>query len=514
MKLLVAMIIFGLAVPVAVHAQNIPFPHDGLDRQFRIHIPDELSASPALVMVLHGYGMSNSIMMNYYDWTELADERGFVAVFPNGTLDQFNNRFWDVDYAIHEGIDIDDDGFLRELALYWQEKEDLDPNKMFVTGFSNGGDMCYQLACRESETFTSFAPVAGTMMDTLYTSCNPAVPHSMWTMNGLNDPVVLYEGDMDNSDGWGAYRSVSDIIEFWASFLDTKEMQSTDLPDENPNDGSTVRLDLYSSPQHDRELWYYLIIGGGHEWPGQSGNMDIDATLDIWNFFDGLSDEPCSPGDFNGDHVVNMTDLLLVISEWDNTYTMVDLLLVIDHWDSICTFSGACCLPDETCEYIGSVDCESAGGQWNGDQSSCTATICSIAGNDECTGAIPLTNGVLDFSTVDATTSADVYDDSQCPGAWLGSMCNDIWFSYEATCSGTLTLSTCNNATFDTELILYEGNCLNKVQVACNGDGANCSSYTSLLEAPVTSGGNYLVRLGGWDAASSGTGTLLINCEE
>ena len=199
-------------------------------------------------------------------------------------------------------------------------------------------------------------------------------------MNGLNDPVVLYEGDMDNSDGWGAYRSVSDIIEFWASFLDTKEMQSTDLPDENPNDGSTVRLDLYSSPQHDRELWYYLIIGGGHEWPGQSGNMDIDATLDIWNFFDGLSDEPCSPGDFNGDHVVNMTDLLLVISEWDNTYTMVDLLLVIDHWDSICTFSGACCLPDETCEYIGSVDCESAGGQWNGDQSSCTATICSIAG--------------------------------------------------------------------------------------------------------------------------------------
>jgi len=514
MRLLVATVVSGLAVPATAHVQSIPFPHDGLDREYLIHIPDKLPQSPSLVFVLHGYGMSNYMMMNYYGWTELADERGFVVAFPSGTLDHWSNPFWDVDYAIHDGIDIDDDGFLRELALHLQKLHSLDPNGIFVTGFSNGGDMCYQLACRESETFTSFAPIAGTMMDTLYTSCDPVVPHSIWTMNGLNDPVVLYEGDMDNSDGWGAYRSVPEIIEFWATFLETMDMKSTDLPDVNPNDGSTVRLDLYSSQQHDRELWYYLIIGGGHEWPGQSGNMDIDATLEIWNFFEGLLDEPCTPGDFNGDQVVTVNDLLLVISSWGNPYSVADLLAVIDQWGSICTFPGACCLADGTCHYIESIDCENAGGEWNGAQSSCTTISCSTAINDECIDAISVTNGEIYFSTVDASTSTDVYDDSQCLGTWLGSMSSDIWFAYEATCSGTLSLSTCNTATFDTELILYEGTCFNKVQIACNGDGANCLNYTSLLESPVASEGSYLVRLGGWDAASSGTGTLLINCEE
>lgn len=508
------MIVIGLAVPTTAHAQNTIFEHDGLNRQYQIHIPDSLPESSALVMVLHGYGMNNNIMMSYYGWTQLADERGFVVLFPNGTLDQYNNRFWDVDYAIHEGIDIDDDGFLRELALYWQDKEDIDPNKLFVTGFSNGGDMCYQLACRESETFTSFAPVTGTMMDTLYQSCEPAVPHSIWTMNGLNDPVVLYDGDMDNADGWGAYRSVPDIIAFWANFLETTDMQSTDLPDVDPNDGSTVRLDLYSSPLHDRELLFYLVIGGGHEWPGQSGNMDMDATLEIWNFFDGLSDEPCTPGDFNGDQVVTIADLLVVLSGWGDSYSITDMLMVIDHWGAICVFEGACCLPDETCHYVEATDCENAGGEWHGSHSSCTNISCYTAANDECTGAITVTNGETEFSTIDATSSTDVYDDTQCPDTWFGSMSNDIWFTYEATCSGTLSISTCNNATFDTELVLYEGNCLNKIQLACNGDGANCSSYTSLLESPVTLGVSYLIRLGGWDAASSGTGTLIIDCEE
>ena len=266
------------------HGQNITFPHDGLDRQYLIHIPEDLPESPALVFVLHGYGMDNSQMMSSFDWTELADERGFVVAFPNGTIDKSNNHFWDVNYPIHEGIEIDDDGFLRELAIHLQTLHGLNPNSTFVTGFSNGGDMSYQLACRESETFTGFAPVAGTMMDSLYTDCTPAVPHSILLIHGSDDPVVLFEGDMDNTYGWGPYRSIPEIVAFWENVLETPEMERTFLPDIDPNDGSTVRLDTYSSTQHNRELWYYLIMGGGHGWPGIYGNLDIDATLEIWNF--------------------------------------------------------------------------------------------------------------------------------------------------------------------------------------------------------------------------------------
>ena len=525
MKLLVAMVLSCLAVATVAHAQNISFPHDGLDREYLIHVPNELPESPGLVMVLHGYGMINSHFEECCGWLELADERGFIVAFPNGTVDTLNRRFWDVDYPIHQDVEIDDDGFLRELAFHLQDLYGINPDKIFVTGFSNGGDMSYQLACRESETFMAYAPVTGTMMDSLFTSCNPVVPRPILAMNGTSDNVVLYNGDMDNATGWGPYRSVPEIIAFWAKVMQATDMTQVSLPNVNPNDGSTVRLDIYSSLKNELELWFYAIVGGGHEWPGAWGNMDINASVEISNFFERNSKLPCI-GDVDGSGEVSVNDLLLVLGEFstckgdcggdldgDGDVDVEDVLAVIELWGTACELSGACCLINGSCQYIESVECENIGGEWNGSLSSCLTSSCSSSAYDECQGAMTVMDGQAIFSTVDATTSEDAYDEELCEGAWLGGVYNDIWFAYEATCSGSLVISTCDSATFDTDLVLYRGNCLNMVQVACNGDGSTCSENTSLLEAEVTSGTSYLIRLGGWGGNSSGTGTLFISCE-
>jgi polyhydroxybutyrate depolymerase len=525
MKLHLLPILCVWAISTAAHAQNIAFMHDGLERQYRIYIPDELPESPSLVLALHGYSGNNNDMMNNYGWTELADERGFVVAFPNGTRDQSNNRFWDVDYEFHEGIEIDDDGFLRELALYLQDLHSLDPNKTFVTGFSNGAEMCFQLACRESETFMAFAPIVGMMMDTLFTNCNPTVPRPILSLNGTADDVTLYQGDMGNTGGWGAYRSIPEMMAFWANILGTTEIDSTNLPDVNPNDGSTVRLDVYSSPNHDLEMWYYLVIGGGHDWPGQSGNMDIDAAVETWNFFERLSAVPCV-GDLNDSGDVSVDDLLILLSQYstctgdcsgdldgNGDVGVDDLLILIQFFGMACESNGACCLPDGTCQYLATLACADAGGEWNGALSSCTTTSCSSADYDECSDAMTVTNGFINFSTTDATSSSDLYDDSLCLNTYLGIMYADIWFAYESTCNGTLTISTCDSSDFDTELVLYAGDCANKVQVACNGDDDNCSDYTSYLEFPVIAGENYLIRLGGWESGNAGNGILRITCE-
>ena len=81
--------------------------------------------------------------------------------------------------------------------------------------------MCFQLACRESETFVAFAPIIGMMMDTLFTNCEPAVARPILSMNGTDDDVTLFEGDMNNSGGWGAYHSISDTMALWANILGT-----------------------------------------------------------------------------------------------------------------------------------------------------------------------------------------------------------------------------------------------------------------------------------------------------
>lgn len=523
--LVIAILAIGSFATARTQAQNIIFPHDGLDRQYRIHIPDQLPESPALVIAMHGYSGNNNEMMNDYGWTQLADERGFVVAFPNGTRDQWNLRFWDVDYAFHEGIDIDDDGFIRELALHLQELHSLDPNKTYATGFSNGAEMSFQLACREPETFEAFAPIVGMMMDTLFTDCNPTIARPILALNGTLDDTTLWDGDMADSGGWGPYHSIPETIAFWASIMGTPNLTSTDLPDSNPNDGSTVTLDIYDSPDHDLELWFYKVIGGGHDYPGVWGNMDIHATVESWNFFAGLSASSCV-GDLDGDGEVGVNDLLTLLAEFsactgdcqgdldgDGDVDVEDVLAMIQYWGMTCDTQGACCLPDGTCDYITGAACDAAGGLWSGSLSSCVTASCSTTAYDECVDAAVVENGATLFSTVDGSTSIDAYDDSQCSNSYLGILFADIWFEYQSTCTGTLTVTTCNTASFDTDLVVYQGLCEDKVQVGCNGDDDNCSGYTSTVNVPVTIGEQYLIRLGGWDSSSSGTGTLVIDCQ-
>ena len=317
-------ILLGL-VPGAVNAQNIDFMHDGLQREYRLHLPENLPESAPLVLALHGYSGSNNDMISNFGWTELADERGFAVACPNGTRDQWNNRFWDVDYAFHGQFDIDDDGFLTALALHLQEVHGLDPDRTFVTGFSNGAEMCFQLACRESETFKGFGPVIGMMLDSLFTNCNPDVIRPIISMNGTADSVTLYNGDMNNSGGWGAYRSIPETMSFWADLLQTPFVNSQVLSDIDPSDGSTVRLDKYLGP-NPPSLWYYLVIGGGHDWPGQSGNMDINATIQVWDFFDAIvTEEPPPAADFNQDGKVNALDLAFLLGVWGPSNAQGDI---------------------------------------------------------------------------------------------------------------------------------------------------------------------------------------------
>ena len=306
---------------------NINFQHDGLTRQYRIYTPADLPESAPLVLVLHGYGGGNNDMLNNYGWRDMADEGGFVAVFPNGTRDQSNDRFWDIGYAFHSQLpDVDDDGFLSSLAVHLQETLGLDPERTFVTGFSNGAEMCFQLACRESATFKGFAPIIGMMLDSLFLSCDPEFDRPILTMNGTNDNVTYFNGDMNNSGGWGAYRPILEMVAFWADELETPSLERYFLDDTNPNDGSTVWLDVYTSREHNRELWYYQVNGGGHDWPGQWGNMDIDATREVWNFFAAIEPEtPENPADLNGDGFVNAADLGLVLAWWGRGSTGGDV---------------------------------------------------------------------------------------------------------------------------------------------------------------------------------------------
>jgi hypothetical protein len=182
-----------------------------------------------------------------------------------------------------------------------------------------------------------------------------------------------------------------------------------------------------------------------------------------------------------------------------------------------------CCLPGDgspfcsdaaCCEAVCSFDAFCCNVAWDAvcaDEANQTCKVCGVVPpqNDDCGTALPITNGLTEFSTNGASTSPPPLDPICDEGFGL-SFVNDIWYSYVANCDGITTFSTCGFVDFDTRLAVYSGSCDNLAIVGCNDDGLGCPGLSSRLEVELTAGQTYFLRIGGF--AGSGSGTIDISC--
>ncbi|MHC4911109.1 MAG: M12 family metallo-peptidase, partial [Planctomycetota bacterium] len=157
-----------------------------------------------------------------------------------------------------------------------------------------------------------------------------------------------------------------------------------------------------------------------------------------------------------------------------------------------------------------------------------------VPDNDDCEDAVPFNDGngdgTVDYSTFGATTDGPVNPSNQCNDFGQNQTHQDIWYTYTATCTGTLTVTTCDDIhgegdpTYDTDLVVYgpytsagQINCNNLDFLACNDDdptlacGTN-APFSSTIQVSVTQGEVILVRVGGWSAGDQGSGVLSIEC--
>jgi len=271
---------FGQASP-----QTHTFFINDQTRQYYLHVPDSLPANAPLIYVLHGYSGSAQSIRNYSGMDQIADDSAFAVCYPQGLKDQWNCSFWNVGYDFHNNQTVDDVAFLTALAQYLQNEYNLSSQNTFCTGMSNGGDMCYLLACQAPDVFSAVAPVAGCMMEWIYNSCTPASPIPVFEIHGTDDDITYWNGDPNNDQGYGAYLSVPATFNFWAQLNSCAQYNLEILPNINAADGSYVVSEKYSQGIFNNEVWLYKVITGGHDWPGHWGNMEINASAEIWNFF-------------------------------------------------------------------------------------------------------------------------------------------------------------------------------------------------------------------------------------
>jgi hypothetical protein len=79
------------------------------------------------------------------------------------------------------------------------------------------------------------------------------------------------------------------------------------------NDGSTVSFEKYGVDEECAKVWLYTVNGGGHDWPGAYGNMDIESSREAWLFFDSLCESTSvidMPGSEGDKKIQKITDVL------------------------------------------------------------------------------------------------------------------------------------------------------------------------------------------------------------
>jgi len=271
----------GEPPPRALSTGTHTLAHGGMERTFRLYLPEDLPEGAPLIIAMHGYTSSAATLQSYAGLDARAETHGFAVVYPQGTRDRYGNNYWEVGYDFHDGS-VDDVGFIRALAAYIDADQGLGP--IYATGMSNGGDMSYRLACEASDLVTAVAPVAGCMMGWLAEACTPATPVPVLEIHGTDDDVTLWEGDPDNRGGWGPYLSTEDGIAVHVALHGLDSYEEEALPDSDSGDRSTVLARRWTRSDSDKAVWLYEVQGGGHDWPGAFGNQDIHASDVLWTF--------------------------------------------------------------------------------------------------------------------------------------------------------------------------------------------------------------------------------------
>lgn len=251
-------------------------------RSYIYYEPEDLPAGAPLVFVMHGYTGSAIGIYEYSGMNEVADANGFAVCYPQGLEDNFGINHWNAGLNISS---VDDLGFLTDLAEFLQETHDLSATCTYACGMSNGGYISYHLACNASETFRGIASVTGTMSLSDWENCDPTWAVPVLEIHGTADDVVPYLNQQADLGGWFGGGSTPDVIDFWVGVNECSDFEEFDFPDIDPDDGSTVGAKVHTNGIDGGQVWLYTVDGGGHDWPGVWGNMDINASEEIWDFF-------------------------------------------------------------------------------------------------------------------------------------------------------------------------------------------------------------------------------------
>ena len=238
----------------------------GSERLVPTLLPDAWNRNQTwpLVIVLHGYTSSGGGQDAYLGVSERRNDFGFIALAPDGTRNPQRQRFWNATSACCDfwNSGVDDVSYIVGLIDEAVERLNVDPDRVYLIGHSNGGFMSNRIACDAADKVTAIFNIAGSGFSN-ETRCEPSESVGYIQAHGTNDTVIRYPGGTIQG---GAYPSAGDLVDRWKerNGCQDADPQTLSADFDNAVPGEETTQQVWASCASERSVQLWEMVGTGH----------------------------------------------------------------------------------------------------------------------------------------------------------------------------------------------------------------------------------------------------------
>ena len=260
--------------------------YDNVVREYYVSYPENSDSSAPLIINMHGFGSYAIQQKNYSQMDSYAHSKGVAVVYPEAI-----NNSWNV--GTGRGLNRQDDvGFINVLIDSIATDYNIDLDRIYACGMSNGGYMSYELICSLSDKITAFGSVTGNFMLNDDQSCSVSREIPLIHIHGTDDRLVDYTDSRDYA------MNTMDSVNYWAKHNQLSELEIQAIDDVVLSDKTHVEKFTFYRNNSDTKVVHFKVYNGGHQWFGSpvgdwfwiklglgNNNHEINASKELVDFF-------------------------------------------------------------------------------------------------------------------------------------------------------------------------------------------------------------------------------------
>lgn len=269
--------------------------HSGLyNREYELHVPPNLAPGDRrpLVIFLHGEGDTGPSFRRRLRADAVTDARRLVTLWPTGL-----QGTWTVGCTsactLAEALVAGDIRFLETLVRRLALEIPVDTTRVYVLGFSQGAQLAHYYACQGDLRPAGVGMVSGQMYRSVARGCAPEAVFPVGIVHGTGDPLAKYQGF-----GTGAaVMSVPETVETWLEVMGCGPEPTVETFPGGGGDFTSTNVYRFPGCRPGASLVLYQVVGGGHNWPGDTGpwpalsgprSRSFDATRELLEMLQGM----------------------------------------------------------------------------------------------------------------------------------------------------------------------------------------------------------------------------------